>query len=72
MMASVLHTVRVGGAEPEDWQLSTQVLDLVAEEGRVRERGVGRHPDQRVLLELGRHHLILLQTERERGRKQWC
>ena len=52
-------TGRVGGAEPEDGQVSAQVLDLVAEEGGVREGRVGRHPDQ-IVLKLGRHHLVLL------------
>lgn len=60
-------TVGVGRAEPEDWQVSTQIADLGAEEGGVRERHVSRHPDQRVLLKLSRHHLILLEREIGRG-----
>lgn len=59
-----LLTARVGGTQPEDGQLSTQVLYLVAEEGRVGERRVGRHPDQ-IILKLGGHHLVLLQRVRE-------
>lgn len=55
-------TGRVGGTEPEDWQVSTQVLYLVAEEGRVGEGSVSCHPDQ-IILKFGRHHLVLLQGE---------
>ena len=50
----------VGGTEPEDWQVSAQVLYLVAEEGRVREGSVSCHPDQ-IILKFGWHHLVLLQ-----------
>jgi len=52
----------VGGAEPEDGQVTAQLLDLAAEEGGVSQRGVARDPDQRVLLELGRHDLVLLHS----------
>lgn len=57
---SRLLTGGVGGTEPEDWQVSAQVLYLVAEEGRVREGSVSCHPDQ-IILKFGWHHLVLLQ-----------
>lgn len=63
-----LLTGRVGGTEPEDRQVAAQVLDLVAEEGGVREGGVRRHPDQ-IVLELGRHHLVLLRERKEGERR---
>lgn len=54
-----LLTTREGGTEPEDWQVAAQVLDLVAEETRVREGRFSCYPDQ-IIVKLGRDHFILL------------
>lgn len=58
-----LLTARVSGTQPEDWQVSTQVLYLAAEKRRVRDGRVGRHPDQ-IVLEFGWHDFVLLQGAR--------